>query len=238
MFPGENALGKRIGCCEPNSYKTVIGVVGGVRSDGPAQEIVPEFYLPLAQAPADAWSWIGNIVSVTVRANTADPAAATAAIRAAAHDIAPGTPVYRVSTMRAALASTLEVDHFNTLLLVALGVIGMLLAAIGIYGVVGYFVTLRTHEIGIRMALGATRGNVLRLLAWQGVRPIAIGIVVGTALATWATTLLRSSLYGVTPRDPLTFALVIGVLLLAGVLATVIPARRATRVDPAATLQA
>jgi putative ABC transport system permease protein len=120
---------------------------------------------------------------------------------------------------------------------VALGLIGMLLAAVGIYGVVGYFVTLRTHEIGIRMALGATARHVLTMLAWQGMAPICIGIVVGSVLAAWATGLMRQSLYGITTHDPLTYVVVVLTLLAAGALATVVPARRATRVDVNRTLQ-
>ena len=139
--------------------------------------------------------------------------------------------------MRDALRATIAVDHFNTVLLVALGAIGMLLAAIGIYGVVGYFVALRTHEIGVRMALGATGTQVLRLLAWQGLVPIVIGLVIGAGLAVWSARLLQASLYGVSAHDPLTYAAVTAVLLLAGILATVLPARRAARVDPMQALQ-
>jgi putative ABC transport system permease protein len=237
MFPGENAIGKRVGCCAPNSTKTVIGVMANVRSNGPAQDVTPEFYLPLAQAPADAWNWIGNTMSVTVRASSPDPAAATQAIRAAVRTVMPAAPVYRITTMRDALSATIAVDHFNTVLLVALGVIGMLLAAIGIYGVVGYFVAQRTHEIGIRMALGATGKQILHLLTWQGLVPIVIGLAIGAGLAMWSARLLQASLYGVSAHDPLTYAAVTAVLLLAGILATVLPARRAARVDPMQVLQ-
>jgi predicted permease len=237
MFHGEDPIGKRISCCENGRLNTVIGVMTDVRSNGPAQDIIPEFYLPLAQTPADAWNWIGNIMTVTVRGSTADPAAPTAAIRAAARASMPSAPVYRITTMRDARSATVAVDHFNTVLLVALGAIGMLLAAIGIYGVVGYFVTLRTHEIGVRMALGATGDQVLRLLAWQGMVPIVIGLAVGGGLALWSARLLQASLYGVSARDPVTFAAVTGVLLGAGILATVVPARRAARVDPVRALR-
>jgi ABC-type antimicrobial peptide transport system permease subunit len=149
----------------------------------------------------------------------------------------PAAPVYRITTMRDALSATIAVDHFNTVLLVALGVIGMLLAAIGIYGVVGYFVAQRTHEIGIRMALGATGKQILHLLTWQGLVPIVIGLVIGAGLAMWSARLLQASLYGVSAHDPLTYAAVTAVLLLAGILATVLPARRAARVDPMQVLQ-
>lgn len=237
MFPGQDPIGKRVGCCAPNSLKTVIGVVGNVRADGPAQEIVPEFYLPVAQAPDDAWNWIGNTITVTVRGASANPAAVISAIRAAARSVLPGAPVYRIATMRDAQAATIAVDHFNTVLLATLGAIGMLLAAIGIYGVVGYFVTLRTHEIGVRMALGATGPQVLRLLARQGLVPVAIGIAVGAVLAAWSARVLQASLHGVSAHDPATYVAVTGVLLTAGIVATVLPARRAARVDPVRALQ-
>lgn len=237
MFPGRNPIGKRVSCCAPNSPKTVIGVMEDVRSNGPAQDLIPEFYLPLAQAPLEAWGWLGNTMTVAVRGNSPDPAAAAGAIRAAARVIMPSAPVYRLTTMRDALAATIAVDHFDTVLLVTLGAIGMLLAAIGIYGVVGYFVTLRTHEIGVRMALGASGGQVLRLLAWQGMVPIVIGVVIGSGLAVWSGKLLRASLHGVSAYDPATYVAVTGVLLVAGLMATVVPARRAARVDPVTALQ-
>ena len=139
--------------------------------------------------------------------------------------------------MRDELRTWIAVEHFNTVLLTALGLVGLLLAAIGIYGVVGYFVTMRTHEIGVRMALGASARNVLQLLAWQGMRPILVGIVAGGALAAWATTLLRKSLFGVDPRDPATFIVVGVVLGVTGLVASVVSALRASHIDPSRTLK-
>jgi len=115
-------------------------------------------------------------------------------------------------------------------------VVGLLLAAAGIYSVISYFVALRTHEIGVRMALGATSADVVRLLTIGGLRPVVAGAVIGGVLAVWASRLLQGSLYGVTPGDPRTFAAVIGILLLVSLLAILIPARRATSVDPTTAL--
>jgi putative ABC transport system permease protein len=123
------------------------------------------------------------------------------------------------------------------MLLTTLGAIGLLLAAVGIYGVVAYFVTQRTTEIGLRMALGATPAKVLRLVVGQGMRPVVLGILVGVALAGAASRLLGSLLFGVGTRDPMTFVAVPVVLGLVALVASVVPARRATRVEPAKALQ-
>jgi predicted permease len=232
LFPGTSAIGKRIECCQPNGVRTVIGVVADVRSRGPSEDVQPEFYVPIAQAPDAAWGWINHAFSMAVRTTTDDAALASRAIRSSVRSVLPAAPVYGITTMHDALRSTLAVERFDTTLLVGLGLVGMLLAAIGIYGVVSYFVTLRTQEIGIRMALGAHSGRVLWWMAWQGVLPIAVGLAIGLGLALLSTALLESTLHGVTARDPLTFLAVTGLLLISGTVASVIPARRASRLDP------
>jgi putative ABC transport system permease protein len=141
-----------------------------------------------------------------------------------------------MSTMDARLSASMADSRFHLMLLATLGVIGMLLAAAGIYSVIAYFVTLRTHEIGVRMALGATTGNVLRLLTWQGLRPVIAGVALGGALSLAATRLLAGSLYGVHATDPETFVVVIALVLLVALCATLLPARRATSVDPTTAL--
>jgi ABC-type antimicrobial peptide transport system permease subunit len=128
--------------------------------------------------------------------------------------------------------------RFRTLLLGLLGAIGLALAAVGIYGVIAYFVSLRRHEIGIRMALGATPGDVMTLLTWQGVRPVLAGLALGSGLAFAVTRWLASQLYGVSATDPVTFAGVALLLFAVGLAASLIPARRATRVDPTEAMQA
>ena len=145
-------------------------------------------------------------------------------------------PVYRLNAMRDDLRASVAVERFDTSLLTMLGALGLLLSAIGIYGVIAYFVTLRTHEIGVRMALGATSSQVVSMLAWQGLRPIIGGLAVGTLVSAWASSLLSSTLHGVSPRDPVAFVAVIGVLGLTGVVATMVPAFRAVRIDPSRTL--
>jgi predicted permease len=241
-WPGEDALGKRVLCCEGTEddprYKTVIGITADVRSAGPTVDPVPEFYLPIAQAPPDVWSWTQRTMVIVARGAGDDPAAAINEMRAVVKRADATLPLYTVAPLREQLRGSLARERFNTMLLGTLGSIGLILALIGIYSVIAYFVTLRTPEVGVRMALGATARDVLLLLTLQGSLPLGIGIAAGIAGAVGATRLLRSSLYGVGPMDPLTFGLVAVSLVLIGLAAIVIPARRATRVDPATTLRA
>jgi ABC-type antimicrobial peptide transport system permease subunit len=134
------------------------------------------------------------------------------------------------------ISASLAAGRFNTMLLTTLGVIGLLLAAVGIYGVVGYFVTQRTSEIGLRMALGATPGRVLALVVGQGMWPVVFGIVVGVGLAGATARLLSSLVFGIGTRDPLTFVVVPIVLGIVALAASIVPARRATRVEPTKAL--
>jgi putative ABC transport system permease protein len=240
LWKGANPLGKRVACCEgaPDDpkWKTVVGVAADVRSRGPTVDVAPEFYLPMAQAPAEAWSWINRTMTVVLRAQNGDAAALTPALRAAVRSVDPTLPVYNVATLQAQLGDSMAESRFHLMLLTTLGVVGLLLAAAGIYSVIAYFVTLRTHEIGVRMALGATPAQIVRLMTWQGLRPVVAGAVLGALLAIWATRLLQGSLYGVSANDPLTFFAVTAVLLLIALLATIVPARRATAVDPTTAL--
>jgi predicted permease len=239
-WPGENPIGKRISCCEGSPadprWKTVIGVAADVQAGGPTQQIRPAFYIPMAQAPIEAWRWTDRTMAVVVRATAADPTSLAPAVREVMHAIDPTAPVYGVAKATDRLAQTLAESRFHLLLLVTLGVLGLLLAAAGLYSVIAYFVTMRTHEIGVRMALGATPRDVLRLLTWSGLRPVLAGATLGTVAALWITRLLRGSLYGVSPDDPATFAAVIAMLLAVSLVAILIPARRATSVDPSTAL--
>ncbi|MEO8449587.1 MAG: ABC transporter permease [Gemmatimonadota bacterium] len=234
-FPGQNAIGKRVVCCEPGpdkgpAWKEIVGVAAEVRASGLDTEAPPEFYLPIMQAPPDAWDWIQRSVSLVVRGE-GEPSALTVQIRAVMDRIDRSVPLYGISTMDERLSRSLAQQRFNTQLLVSLGVIGLVLAAIGIYGVIAYFVAQRTRELGIRMALGATPRHVLTLVVGEGLLPVAIGLIVGLGGALLATRAIASQLRGVGPNDPLTFAAVGGLLLLVAVGAMLVPARRATNVD-------
>ena len=135
-----------------------------------------------------------------------------------------------------ALRRSTATARFNTLLLTILGVVGGILAAVGIFGVVAFFVGARTQEIGVRLALGATGGDVVRLLVWQGMRPIIVGALVGVLTSLAASRALSASLVGVSPTDPWTFTLAVAAILMLGITATVIPDRRALRVQPSSVL--
>jgi putative ABC transport system permease protein len=242
-WPNADPIGKRFTCCDGSGddprWKTVVGVAGDVRSDGPTAGLQPEFYIPLDQMPVQAWDWTGRTMTVVARVvgeNDAREAAALTAIRGAVRTVDPGIPVYRMQPMRDLVRGATAEARFNTLLLGLLGAVGLVLAMVGIYGVVGYVVAQRTMEIGIRLALGSSPGNVLRLLALQGARPILLGIALGTTLAFSAMRLLRSAVYGVSVSDPAALAGAAVVLFLAGMAAVLVPVRRATRVDPAHTI--
>jgi putative ABC transport system permease protein len=240
-FPGQDAIGKRIACCEsgPNHvpmWHEVVGVVGDVQGWGLDQQVRPEFYLPLQQAPAEFGTWLQNSVDLVARSGT-DPGTLTASVRQAVSQIAPGVPVYEVSTMSKNVAMSRETADFNSFLLLLFTGVALLLAAIGIYGVLSYAVAQRTHEIGIRMALGATRENVLQLVLKGGLRIAAAGLLCGAPGAVLSNRLFATLLFGVKPLDAVSFVAAAGILLLVSLLASYIPARRATKVDPMVALR-
>jgi predicted permease len=240
LFPGQDPIGKRVGCCEggPNdpSWKTVVGVVADVRSQGPAVPPRPEFFLPIAQAPNEAWTWVQRSMTLVARAEGGDAATAITAARTAVRRLDPALPLSEVREMQHRLQASVAQARFNTLLMLLLGVIGLVLSAIGVYGVIAYFVAHRQQEIGIRMALGARGADVVGMVIVQGMQPVVVGVVLGVAGAWGSSRLLTSYVHGVTPTDPLTFAAVVAVLAVVALLATMVPARRAVRVDPTRVL--
>ena len=242
-FPNQNAVGHRMACCESGpdgktpDFKMIVGVAADVRHRGLGQEPTPEFYMPIDQVPAGAWDWIQRSVYIVVR-TPLSPDAMTNPVRTAMKEIAPGVPLFQIRTMEQRLADSIATARFNTLLLAILGAIGLLLSAVGVYGVIAYFVTRRTPEIGVRMALGATRRDVVALVFRQAALPVGLGLVAGIALSVGLTRVLSTQLFGVTANDPLTFAIVVGILACVALLASVVPASRAATVDPTKTLRA
>jgi predicted permease len=236
-FPGQDPIGKRITCCvdSAGAQKIVVGVAGDIRSRGPAVAPGPEFYLPLAQAPDIVWSWF-RTVYIVVR-TPGEPRALIEPLNAAVARIDRDVPLFDVRTMDQRLAGSLATARFNTLLLSLLGAIGLALAASGIYGVIAYFVSQRTQEIGVRIALGATPSAVVRMVLGQAMRPVALGTMVGLAGALGASRVLSSQLFGVSRTDPLTIAGVVATLIGVALVASVVPARRAASVDPTRALQ-
>jgi putative ABC transport system permease protein len=240
LFPGQNPIGRRFGCCEGSPtdprWKTVVGVVGDVRKRGPEQPALPDFYLPIDQAPEVAWTWIERSITLVARSRSSDAEAALPAMRDAMRSLDPAVPLYNVASMEQRLRTSLAQARFNTLLMMLLGGIGLVLSAIGVYGVIAYFVTQRQHEIGIRMALGAGAREVVRMVMRQGMRSVVPGVVLGLMGAAGASSLLTTYVHGVTTTDPLTFAAVVGVLVTVALAAMIVPARRAVRVDPTRVL--
>lgn len=234
-WPDEDPIGKRIVCCEPQAsmedprWKTVIGVAGDVQWRGPGQDFFPEFYLPLAQAPVESFVWIQNTMTLVA---AGQPAALPDALRSAVAAVVPDVPLFDTRTLEDRLRETSAAGRFVSMLLAALGVVGLVLSVIGIYGVVAYQAGRRSHEIGLRIALGASARDVLGLLTRQGLRPVVVGFVIGLSAALLLSHALRAALFGVTPTDPVTFVGTAVVLLGAAVLAVLVPARRAIAVDP------
>ena len=231
-FPHESAVGKRVKQGFPQDdapYREIVGVVDDVKQDGPDAEQQPEVFEPMSQSPAE-----GATLMVRTAGNPMDFAkAATAAV----HSLDDKLPVSAIQPMPQYLSTSLASRKFSTLLLNLFGGLAVFLAAIGIYSVMAYSVAQRTHEIGIRMALGARPGDVLRMVVGGGMRLMAVGIGAGFVAALVATRLLRSLLFGVSTNDPLTLISVVALLGTVVILACAIPARRAAQVDPMVALR-
>ena len=234
MWP-EDLLRQARGAGLPDDYAppkfTVVGVVDDVRNGGLTSPALPTVYAPYAQASEGTTNMF-----LTVRTD-GDPLGLVAGIRERIRQIDPNQPVAGIQTMEARLSASVSPRRTEMSVLAVFAVMALLLAAIGIYGVMSYWVTQRQREVGIRMALGARRQQVLRLVLRQSSVMLAIGLLLGLAGAFIATRVLRSLLFEVNPTDPAVFAVVALVLAASGSVAAYIPARRATRVDPVVTLR-
>ena len=232
LWPGEDPVGRPVsvgqgGFWDDTAY--VVGVVGDVRFETVDSAARSDVYLPYAQSP-------NGRMMLFVR-TTGDPLALAASVRAAFRTLAPDAPVDDVRTLESRVADASAATRFSTVLLTLFGVVALALAAVGTYGVIAYATVQRTQEIGIRMALGANRGDVTRLVVAQGVGIALAGGILGVAGALAGTRVLRSLLYGVEPTDPLTYSAILGLLAVAVLAANWIPARRAARIDPAMALR-
>jgi putative ABC transport system permease protein len=243
MWPSENPVGKRFACCEDNGPKgsinpvwhEVVGVVGDVRARGLDLDVQPMFYLPLAQMPPGAWDWLGRTMDLVVR--THGGAFPANDLRRLVATIAPGVPIYELSTMQEKIAGTLEESHFDTFLLSLFAGIALALSSVGIYGVLSHVFAQRTRDIGLRMALGATRGQIAGHVLGSGLRLIAVGIVLGLVGALVGARLVSSLFYGVRATDAVAFTAASCVLASVALLASYLPARRAAKVDPMVALR-
>jgi ABC-type antimicrobial peptide transport system permease subunit len=225
-FPNESAIGKRI---QFGSSLQIVGVVGDVRHLGSDRELLPEVYLPLLQHPLP-------FMTLALRTNP-DPLGLTAAVHNQVLSVDKDQPVYDVQTMEQRLADSMAPRRFNMLLLGIFAGVALVLAAVGIYGVMSYSVTQRTHEIGIRMAMGAGKNDVLKLILRQGMVLALLGLATGLAGAFFLSRVLASLLFQVSATDPLTFAGISLSLLAVALLASYLPARRAAKVDPMVALR-
>ena len=234
MWPGQDALGRRLTSAHPGGPTTVVGIAADVRLGGPSEPAPPTFYLPIAQLNDEAWGWARGLF-VVARAE-GNAAALGPSVRRVIAGIDPGIPLYGTFTMEERMAATTELARFNTMLLTLLGGAGLLLAAVGIYGVIAYFAAQRTSEIGIRMALGADRADVVRLVVRQAAVPVLAGVALGALGAMFATRTIAAQLVNVEPTDPVTFMVVAAALLLVALIAALIPARRASRLTPTRAL--
>ena len=231
FFPGEEPIGRRIVFDGPNKTpREIVGVVGDVRRNGLDIAAQPEVYASYLQRP-------DRRLNVILKTDLADSAQMLQPARAAVKAFDPNQIIWRTQTLNQLLSTSVAPRRFNMLLLGIFAAVALVLAAVGLYGVMSYSVSWRTHEIGIRMALGAKRADVLRLVVRQGMTMALIGLAIGLAGAFSLSRVLRGLLYGVSSTDPLTFAIVSVVLLAVALLACLIPARRATRVDPLVALR-
>ena len=229
FFGGDDPIGKRIALGPIVKSAQVIGIVGDIRQM-PDSAPFPTSYLSSTQfAPAQTF--------VFVRSSRAG-ASIGGELRRAVREVAPQLPVFDMQTLAQREGVATARNRFHALLLTTFGTVALLLAAIGIYGVLSFAVTARTREMGIRIALGAERGSVQRLVIREGLVLVAVGVVIGLAGALAATRLLRTFLFDLTPTDPVTYGAIVVVLVGTAALASWVPGRRASRVDSVIALRA
>lgn len=236
LWPGGRAVGRRFlgdpwttGESPPPVALTVVGVVRHLRHRRPTQEVSEQLYFPVQQAPRNPMAYV-------VKSSTEAAAALTPRIRQVVAELAPGAPIYDVRPLSDYLSAARAARRFTMTLATAFAAAALGLAALGVYGVTAYAVALRRRELGLRLALGASRRQVVRLVMGESLRLAAVGLLLGLVGAGLAASLLASQLYGVTPADPPSYALAVTVLAVAVALAAWLPARRAARVHPLESL--
>jgi putative ABC transport system permease protein len=240
-WPGQDAIGKRITLDDPRQTPTWLTVVGVVKNTVRAQWSAPpeeEIFLPYLQTPSylEGQSFATAYLTLVVRSN-GNPADLAATVQAEIRALDKNVPISEVQTMDRVVTEATAQSRFYLFLLGAFAAVALLLAAVGIYGVVSYSVSRRTHEIGIRMALGANTNDVVKMVISQALTLVVAGVAAGAAGALTLSRLLSGMLYGVKPSDPSTFFAVSLLLTMVALVATYIPARRAARVDPVVALR-
>jgi len=234
-YPGENPLGKPVYLGAPDNRlfdsAPIVGVVGDTRDAGLGSDPLPTVYIPVPVMRG--WPFFTLVIK-----HSGDAAPILASARRALHDIDPTVPITNVQSMEEVVSTATAPARWSTTLLGAFAGVALITAVLGVFGLLSYTVTQRARELGIRIALGASSGGVQRLVLSHGLVLVAVGLVVGLAGALALTRFMQSLLYGVTPTDPITFVGVSGLLVLAAASASLIPARRATRIDPITALRA
>jgi len=241
-WPGEDPIGKRITFdnkdVNPRKWLTIVGISKNAKQEEWAAKIVPETYISAPQTKSFMESAGSHYAYITVVVRTSgDPAAMANAVKNAVWSMDKNLPISEVLTMSEVVKAANAQPRFEMLLLGAFGGVALLLAAVGIYGVMNYAVARRTREIGIRMSLGATRAQMLRMVLAQGMKQALVGALIGLAGALMLARLMGKMLYGVRPTDPLTFCGVAIVLGAAATMAICVPARRATHIEPIVALR-
>lgn len=228
-WPNEDPIGKRFRADANNPFGIVIGVVGDVRNIDPQQDALPAFYFP--------YGYIGMPGLVVVVRTTTDPEDFAKALRTQVSQIDADQPIYNVRTMNEIIGNATSQQRFQAVLLSLFGIVALLLVAVGVYGIVAHVSRQRTREIGIMMALGASTREILNMMIKQGMRAVLLGLILGLAGSFILTRWLSSSIFGLTPNDPLTFIFVALLLVVVAFVACYLPARRATKVDPSTVLR-
>jgi len=230
-LPGQDVIGHTIVCAfDTFEQMTIVGVVGDVRQAGPADESRPECYMPYLQH-----FYNRATLSVVIRTTT-DPMLLSETVRRKARELAPTVPV-RFTTLDALTAQNVAQPRFRALLIGEFAAVALVLAVIGVFGVMAYVVSQRRAEIGLRVALGATPAQIIWLLLGRGLAVIGIGLTAGLLGAALTTRYLGSLLFEIKPTDPLTYISVAGLLAMTSLVALYVPARRATKIDPLVALR-
>ncbi|HSB12422.1 MAG TPA: ABC transporter permease [Blastocatellia bacterium] len=227
FWPDESPIGQRVSV--DNSMRTVVGVVGDVKQSGLDIDTRPEMFYPCYQMPVPFATFV-------VR-TSGGPAATASAVRDAMQEVNRELPLYNIKTVNEVLSDSVAPRRLNMLLLGILAGLALVLAAVGLYGVISYSVSQRTREIGIRMALGASHKSVLRLVVGHGMVLALIGVAIGLIASFFLTRLMSTMLFGVSPTDPITFAAISVLLIAVSAVASLVPARRAMKVDPMVALR-
>jgi len=231
FFPSGDVLGKRVGFgCEKSLCRTIVGVVGNVKQESITADVAPELYLPFTQMPM-------NGMTLFLRTKGGNPADLARSLRSEVLAIDKNQPLFDVKTLDQRVMQSIAASRSLMFLFSGFALLAMVLAIVGIYGIISYSVSQRTREIGIRMALGARAGDVLRMVLKSGMMLVLAGVAIGVAGALALTRFLATLLFGVTPTDTLTFVVVSVVLIAVALIACLVPARRATKVNPLEALR-